>query len=265
MGSEGQRPSARRRRPTPAVYRRRRIVAVAVLVLIVALVVWVVGALTPDGTASTSAVDPGADEVRTSVTTPAASPPAPSRTPARTPLDIPDSAGGRLIPVGLDLAASTTSGRVVRYAVEIEAGLPVPGEPFSRAVHAVLGDPRGWQAVEGVRLVQVRDRAEADLTVTLASPSRTDALCRPLDTGGRVSCWNSERAVLNARRWASGASTYGSDLAGYRRYLISHEVGHGLGRQHVGCPRPGAPAPVMVQQTKSLDGCAPNPYPGVGL
>jgi hypothetical protein len=70
------------------------------------------------------------------------------------------------------------------------------------------------------------------------------------------------RAVVNAMRWLAGAATY-QDLHAYRAYVINHEVGHGLGHPHRGCPAPGAPAPVMVQQTIGLQGCAPNPWPGV--
>jgi hypothetical protein len=67
--------------------------------------------------------------------------------------------------------------------------------------------------------------------------------------------------VINAVRWGIGAKTYGRDLLSYREYLINHEVGHGLGRGHVRCPRPGWRAAVMVQQTKSLEGCRANPWP----
>ena len=43
--------------------------------------------------------------------------------------------------------------------------------------------------------------------------------------------------------------------------VVNHETGHWLGRGHAGCPRPGALAPVMMQQSKGLDGCRLNPWP----
>ncbi len=50
-----------------------------------------------------------------------------------------------------------------------------------------------------------------------------------------MSCQTDDRVVLNAKRWVSGAETYGTDLTNYRRYLVNHEFGHALGYQHVPC------------------------------
>jgi hypothetical protein len=156
-------------------------------------------------------------------------------------------------------------GRVVRYRVRAEQGLAVDGEPadpeeFARLVHAILTDSRGWEPIDGVRFARV-DSEEVDVEVVLASPATTDAMCAPLGTGGWLSCFNGSATVLNARRWFAGAESYGDDLVNYRRYLVSHEMGHYLGHQHVACPAPGEVAPVMVQQTKSLQGCEKGPWP----
>ena len=182
-------------------------------------------------------------------------------------LTVPVTGAGTISALQIPAGEVKGSGRTVRYSVEMENGLPVATAEFAAAVHTVLTDPRGWQAMDGVRFVPVAPSdlaagAPVDVRVTLASPTLTAKLCVPLDvTAQQVSCWNGSRAVLNLTRWMLGSTTYGTDLAQYRIYLISHEVGHGLGHAHVHCSAPGRPAPVMVQQTKSLEGCVASPWP----
>ena len=97
----------------------------------------------------------------------------------------------------------------------------------------------------------------------LASPDTTDRLCRPLQTNGATSCFNNHKAVLNVRRWLDGVPYYTGHLDLYRTYMVNHEVGHGLGHGHQYCPKKGAPAPTMQQQTLGMQGCAINPWPMV--
>lgn len=149
---------------------------------------------------------------------------------------------------------------VTRFGVEVENGLRIDQRAFARAVEHTLLDRRSWAARGGFGLQRV-DAGPVDFSVVLAEPDTTDELCAPLETNGRYSCYMDGRAVLNARRWASGASSYRGQLGRYRRYVVNHEVGHALGHGHVGCPAAGEPAPVMVQQTKGLEGCRANPWP----
>lgn len=158
-------------------------------------------------------------------------------------------------------SARVGSGPLRTYVVEVEGGLGVDAAQVAAAVDRVLADPRSWTS-GGRRAVQrIDDPDEADLRIALASPKTTDRLCAPLRTAGRYSCANGDRAILNARRWLTGAPAYGSQLEAYRTYLVNHEVGHVLGQRHAACPGPGEVAPVMLQQTKGLDGCAPGPWP----
>ncbi len=151
-------------------------------------------------------------------------------------------------------------GATVRYVVEVEQGIDIsPGE-FAAEVEAILLDPRGWTA-DGRFAFERRDEPPVDVRVTLATPGTVDEECAPLETSGRYSCWNGERAMINLDRWLHGSATYAGDLTGYRRYLVNHEVGHGLGFGHADCPEEAAPAPVMMQQTISIGTCSPNPWP----
>ncbi|MHA3834554.1 DUF3152 domain-containing protein [Terrabacter sp. AAH1] len=180
-----------------------------------------------------------------------------------------ESGTGRFTVVAVPAKAvrpAPSGGRAVRYTVELEGGLDVSGEQLATVVGTVLTDPRGWQAKDGVRFVNVSPAAASkgagiDLRITLASPNTTDKLCAPLQTRGQVSCHNTGRVVLNLRRWVLGADAYGTDIAGYRTYLVNHEVGHGIGHAHAYCGGPGKVAPVMMQQTYGLKGCTAWPWP----
>ncbi|MET9270103.1 DUF3152 domain-containing protein [Kribbella sp. NPDC003557] len=148
------------------------------------------------------------------------------------------------------------------YRVEIEQGVSVNGAAVAAAIHKTLTDPRGWQAVHPVSFERT-DRVDADLRIILATPTLTDKLCLPLDTGGEVSCRVEDRVVLNAKRWIYAIPAYNGNVEMYRSYLVNHEVGHALGHGHSACTTPKTPAPVMMQQTKGLAGCLPNAWPTI--
>lgn len=150
-------------------------------------------------------------------------------------------------------------GGLITFFVEVERGLPIDPDCFARVVELTLGDRRGWTA--GGRSFSRIDSGSPGLRVTLASPDTVDASCYPLITGGIYSCWNGYRAMLNFDRWSGGAFSFDGDLVTYRTYQINHEVGHGLGRDHRDCPGEGEPAPLMMQQTKSVGVCVPNGWP----
>ncbi|MGH3014260.1 MAG: DUF3152 domain-containing protein [Gaiellaceae bacterium] len=167
---------------------------------------------------------------------------------------------GRLVVVP---GKSTRSGRgpLRRYYVEVETGIRIDRRWFARRVHQILADRRSWGGTGRVSFQRVGLHRTAHFRVTLATPSTTDRLCFPYITGGIYSCANGGRAVLNLSRWRRGADAYRRNLRGYRIYLVQHEVGHLLGHPHRYCPRAGARAPVMMQQTKGVGSCRANPWP----
>ncbi|MEV7519594.1 DUF3152 domain-containing protein [Streptomyces sp. NPDC091371] len=171
------------------------------------------------------------------------------------------------------VAKAPGKGRLVRYRVDVEQGLALDSALFAEAVHRTLNDDRSWGHGGAMTFERVPG-GTADFVVTLASPGTTGKWCAKsgLDTTiDNVSCdsASTERVMINAFRWAQGSATYGPEqMFSYRQMLINHEVGHRLGHGHVSCKTPGALAPIMQQQTKSLDidgiQCKPNPwvYPG---
>ncbi|WP_369056342.1 DUF3152 domain-containing protein [Kineococcus terrestris] len=176
--------------------------------------------------------------------------------------EVPPSGSGELSTVpGSVPAPPSARVRTLRVEVErdlLDAGL-VDGARFADFALATLNDPRGWGA--GGALSFERTDGDAEFRLVLATPETSARLCAPLQTFGRLSCRNGDAAVLTDLRWVEGIPDYGEDRTGYRQYLVSHEVGHLLGHGHEPNPGPGRPAPVMMQQSKGLDGALPNPWP----
>ncbi|GAA1396342.1 hypothetical protein GCM10009599_23860 [Luteococcus peritonei] len=149
-----------------------------------------------------------------------------------------------------------------RYVVKLETNLDLDVTEVARQVERVLDDERSWVGTTGNSFSLVSDESTADLTIFLASPDTTDAMCKPLDVRTTWSCQNGKRVILNADRWRYRTPTWqqaGSDE--YRAYMVNHEVGHYIGLGHVGCPASGSVAPVMMQQSIRLDGCTINAWP----
>lgn len=154
-----------------------------------------------------------------------------------------------------------TGGQLVTYSVEVEKGSGVDPEKFASFVDTVLDNPRGWTADGEARFQRVTGEG-ADLRLHLATPDTVDDFCYAagFKTLGKVSCTVGPDVMFNLDRWYIGVDQV-DDLKTYRQYLINHEIGHYLGHPHEACPGKGEVAPVMLQQTFSLDGCKPNAWP----
>jgi hypothetical protein len=176
---------------------------------------------------------------------------------------VPDSGPGTYETAKVSAPTTADEGRLYRFDVRVEKGIDLDPDEVARALEKTLDDPRSWRSTGKARFSLVAAGETADLHAYLVTPGTTDRLCYPLLTRGEVSCHSGSKIVLNAKRWVLGADAFGPDVAGYRQYLANHEFGHALGHHHVGCPRRGKPAPVMLQQTKGLQGCTANPWPSV--
>jgi hypothetical protein len=231
-----------------------------------------VDAAVPTGGASAATAAPPAPAVPAPSMSP---PPAPSGTAAADGATV--TAGPGVTPGPTDVnallravAGSTTvapgttvagRGPAYRFSVELEHSLELDIDEVTSIVEAALLDTeRSWARDRTLR--RIDDPSLARIRVVIATPATVDAICATvgLNTAGIFSCWTGRIAALNAMRWASGATGF-DDLATYRTYLVNHEVGHAFGYGHVGCPAAGAPAPVMMQQSKGLAGCVANGWP----
>ena len=175
-----------------------------------------------------------------------------------------------------------TGPRALTYSIQVEDGIQdtAADAEFATQVDAVLADPRSWIGGGQVSLQRVSGPdASFQIALTSQNTAHSNDMCG-FSVQLEPSCYerNSGRVLINNSRWARGAMVYGTDLTGYRTYVINHEVGHALGNGHEACPVDGAPAPVMMQQSWSTsdddlaylnpqvipaDGkvCTANPYP----
>jgi hypothetical protein len=153
-------------------------------------------------------------------------------------------------------------GSLRTYRLEVEPETGVDPHAFTAMAERILSDERGWTGTGAWALRRV-SRRDADIRLVLATPPTVDRLCAQagLDTHGEVSCWNGRFAAINIDRWNTGAAGFAGPLHLYRKYVLNHEVGHGLGYHHEACPRPGARAPVMQQQTYATKPCRANGWP----
>jgi hypothetical protein len=170
-------------------------------------------------------------------------------------------ASGRIHVVPGKSAAPGRARRTYTVRVEVEPGLNVDPNAFARFVLATLNDKRSWTE-HGKRRFARTDAAGADIQVLLASPALSAKTCLPLRTYGKLSCRHgANTAVITYYRWVKAIGEYGKNRTGYRHYVVNHEVGHVLGHRHEYCAGKGKLAPLMMQQTKGLKGCRPNPWP----
>jgi len=156
-------------------------------------------------------------------------------------------------------AATRTYTYKVCYAGRIVASKPY----FQKLVVATYADSRGWRRAD-IRFVRkdftCTRLGNTDFTVYLATGSY---IGRFVGCSAAYSCRYGQRVMINQQRWLHAVSFWPSSPGryGYRQMVINHETGHWLGQHHRNCPTPGANAPVMQQQSISLQGCRANAWP----
>lgn len=157
---------------------------------------------------------------------------------------------------------ATPRRRTVTYDVRVDGSIPgFRVEEFGVQSGETLADPRGWRA-GGTHFQRTASGARSSFTLVLATADRLPRYSGECST--QWSCRVGRNVIINYTRWMEASPSWNAargTLRDYRHMVVNHEVGHFLGRGHVGCSAPGNRAPVMMQQSKGLDGCRFNPWP----
>lgn len=145
--------------------------------------------------------------------------------------------------------------KVIRYTTSVDADVNYSPSNFAQEIDIYLSDPDGWES-RGYEFVRVETKPTVHIRLCSPRTMLTESGCKRDD----LSCaeMNGHKMYLNAHRWTAGSAKSGQELDGYRQYVVSHEMGHILGHDHVKCPGPGQPAPIMMQQTLGIGECRPN-------
>jgi hypothetical protein len=254
--------------------RRGRLVAAALVLVVLAAVALVLDSLADSGRDAAGTAPPPRPQAAVAAALPASTQSPATKAPPVLALsgDFPTGGPGRFRFAESEGGVLGESGSLHRFRVAVEEGIEEDPAEFAELVEATLGHRQSWTAGGQLRFQRVPDGAGHDFTIYLATTATTARLCATvgldvvggsLPTGG-VSCRTPGQVVLNLSRWRLSVPQYVSaevPLDVYRQMLINHEVGHQLGYGHEGCPGTGEPAPVMQQQTIDLDGCQANPWP----
>ncbi len=133
---------------------------------------------------------------------------------------------------------------------------------FGAKVNSTLNDARGWSLDGQVSFSQVSSGCSMVMWLSAAADlPGFGAIC-----DSTWSCTVRPNVIINYNRWTGASDAWnasGGSLDDYRSMVINHESGHWLGFGHRYCGGAGQPAPVMQQQSISLQGCTFNPWPSV--
>lgn len=162
----------------------------------------------------------------------------------------------------------------VFIVISVDSNNMYPEDEFVREVKSILNNNQGWKT-KGYNFVFVSKSVFDKIIVNginsikfklRLSYNETIAQECGFDSNEKLSCYNPTidppNVLINFYRWKNGSKYSKLPLHDYRKYVINHEVGHALGRDHVEkCECRNCKVPVMMQQTISIGKCKPNPWP----
>lgn len=151
-------------------------------------------------------------------------------------------------------------GKAYTYDVSTRGVITADLAEFKAQANETLNDARGWSRM-GVSFTEVASAGDFTLVLSEASqvPTFNYNVCSSV-----WSCQVGRYVIINQDRWLGASDSWnggGGSLRDYRNMVVNHETGHWLGHGHLYCSGSGQLAPVMQQQSISMQGCAVNPWP----
>jgi hypothetical protein len=152
--------------------------------------------------------------------------------------------------------------KLITYHIEIDADVIKKYNIYNAGerqidfyIMSYLNSPDGWSQ-HGYSF-EPTNKVKAQVWIRLSLSKTIEKIC---GASPMLSCaiLGGRHMYLCAERWFHGAPASGLDLENYRQYMVSHEMGHILGKEHAKCPGKGHKAPVMLQQTLGINKCIPN-------
>ncbi len=148
---------------------------------------------------------------------------------------------------------------VITYSVATIGPVHTRASVLANAARIAYTDGRGWSMYGKIQFKQVP--SGGNFTLWLATPDwvpRFSPIC-----SSAYSCSVGRNVIINEARfnYATPGYQWPLSLGSYQTMVINHETGHWLGLGHRYCGGYGQLAPVMQQQTISLQGCRANPWP----
>lgn len=167
-------------------------------------------------------------------------------------------AGGAAASVTLTPYSAT---KTYTYCVESRGADATAVSGLKAKLISTYADLRGWSLDGQVQFVY--GAGNCDFTVWLSAADQMPSFGAICDS--TWSCEVGNNVILNLNRWNDTSPAWqkaGKSLDDYRTLAINHETGHMLGfLDNPTCPGAGQPAPVMMQQSIDLKGCAFNIWP----
>ena len=146
--------------------------------------------------------------------------------------------------------------KTITFTVETRGTVTSDMNEFSAQALETLNSPNGWSRAG---LVFSRVNSGGSFTLVLAEPSEVAGFSTGCDN--YYSCNVGRYVIINEDRWKQGTTAWSGSIRDYRHMVVNHETGHWLGHDHRNCQAVGSSAPVMQQQSISMQGCTPNPWP----